>query len=432
MDGSLRWPLRAARADSSPAGPEAYLALTRRAAEVRLHSGDDPGWQVVLPLGSPRPFGVLDVRVSTQRLQDWARQERRRAYLLALLSALLLSLGVAVITARWVGRPLGAIGARWRAPTAEPNMLPPLRRSARRNSGSSPGATIACATPSPTGSGRVRLVPCYSPSRSGREDSIGWRYARDRRGLRARDRHAAQHGERPPAAAARRSRGPSTMSEVSSESGCCWRRSSASPGIVRAGLDRGGWPKPAVRTVDLTDVAARMTRFLEPSFADAGVVARLEGSGNGARPVLASCDPSMVEQILLNLLKNAIEALASGNIVSIRTGRSGHEVYIEVQDDGPGLDPEAESNLFRPFSTTKGAGRNRARARRQPPARANARRRSGAPAVSARRVLAAHPPPAGTRMTEQPSTSSRRSAAPGGRRRGGMPAPGRGPRTRGV
>ena len=41
-------------------------------------------------------------------------------------------------------------------------------------------------------------------------------------------------------------------------------------GIVRAGLDRGRWPKPAVRTVDLTDVAARMTRFLEPSFADAG------------------------------------------------------------------------------------------------------------------------------------------------------------------
>jgi two-component system C4-dicarboxylate transport sensor histidine kinase DctB len=40
--------------------------------------------------------------------------------------------------------------------------------------------------------------------------------------------------------------------------------------------------------------------------------------------------------------------------VTIRTGRSDHETFIDVQDDGPGLASEAESNLFRPFSTTKG------------------------------------------------------------------------------
>jgi hypothetical protein len=54
--------------------------------------------------------GVLEVRVSTRRLQDWARLERKRAYLLALISALLVSLFVAVLTARWVGRPLAALG----------------------------------------------------------------------------------------------------------------------------------------------------------------------------------------------------------------------------------------------------------------------------------------------------------------------------------
>jgi C4-dicarboxylate-specific signal transduction histidine kinase len=62
----------------------------------------------------------------------------------------------------------------------------------------------------------------------------------------------------------------------------------------------------------------------------------------------------MVEQILLNLLKNAIEALSPGDSVTIATGRAEREAFIEVQDDGPGLDAEAESTLFRPFATTKG------------------------------------------------------------------------------
>jgi hypothetical protein len=89
---------------------DAYNALARRDTIVRLIAGSDPAWGVLVPLGSARPYGVLEVRVSTRRLQDWARQERQRAYVLALLSALLVALGVAVLTARWVGRPLAAIG----------------------------------------------------------------------------------------------------------------------------------------------------------------------------------------------------------------------------------------------------------------------------------------------------------------------------------
>jgi signal transduction histidine kinase len=123
-------------------------------------------------------------------------------------------------------------------------------------------------------------------------------------------------------------------------------------GIVRAGLNRGAWPRPLVRRQDLNEIAVRMARFLEPSFTDAGV--RAELTLDGGRPVLATCDPAMVEQILLNLLKNSVEALPHGGTVAIATGLADHHAYIDVQDDGPGLDAEAESNLFRPFATTKG------------------------------------------------------------------------------
>jgi signal transduction histidine kinase len=121
-------------------------------------------------------------------------------------------------------------------------------------------------------------------------------------------------------------------------------------GIVRAGLDRGRWPQPYVRTTDLRELAERMLRFLEPSFSDAGVLAEIRPSPQAR----AICDPAQVEQILLNLLKNAIEALEPGGRIIVSTGVRDSHALLEVEDNGPGLDPEAQANLFRPFTTTKG------------------------------------------------------------------------------
>jgi signal transduction histidine kinase len=92
---------------------------------------------------------------------------------------------------------------------------------------------------------------------------------------------------------------------------------------------------------------------MEPSFSDARVQARLER--RGVPPAVAVCDPAQVEQIVLNLLKNAIEALGPGGRVTVTTGTGEGQAYVEVADDGPGLAPEAEANLFKPFATTKGA-----------------------------------------------------------------------------
>ena len=68
----------------------------------------------------------------------------------------------------------------------------------------------------------------------------------------------------------------------------------------------------------------------------------------------AICDPQLVEQILLNLLKNSIEALTPGQHVTVSAGVENGDAYLEVSDDGPGLAEEARRQLFQPFSTTKG------------------------------------------------------------------------------
>ena len=329
----------------------AYAGYTRRATEVQLVGGLDPGWQVVVPLGAPRPYGVLDVHVSTQRLQDWARLERQRAYLLALLSALLVALGVAVLTAHWVGRPLAAIGQAMagahggtRGSPPAPEIGPPeFRELARRynrlrealtarEQESAARAMLLSLEERARGFDRIALV---HETAAGFAHEIGTPLNTVSGHLQLlRDDLATQPNQ---VAAERIHLLLAQVDRVAA--------------IVRAALERGTWPKPYVQSVDLTEIVTRMLRFLEPAFGDAGVTARLLPSAS----VPAVCDPAMVEQILLNLLKNAIEALLPGNNVGVVTGTEAGMAYIDIFDDGPGLDPVAEAQLFRPFSTTKGS-----------------------------------------------------------------------------
>lgn len=69
-------------------------------------------------------------------------------------------------------------------------------------------------------------------------------------------------------------------------------------------------------------------------------------------------DPSALNQVLLNLLKNAAEAMESGGgHVRIEADTGAERVEIRICDDGPGIPPEIQSRLFEPFFTTKDAGK---------------------------------------------------------------------------
>jgi signal transduction histidine kinase len=69
-------------------------------------------------------------------------------------------------------------------------------------------------------------------------------------------------------------------------------------------------------------------------------------------------DPRALNQVFLNLLKNAAEALEGrGGTVWVSARREGDAVWVEIRDDGPGIDPEELPRIFEPFHTTKAAGR---------------------------------------------------------------------------
>jgi signal transduction histidine kinase len=126
--------------------------------------------------------------------------------------------------------------------------------------------------------------------------------------------------------------------------------------IVRMGLERSTWPPPRPEDVDLRALADRVVHFLEPSFAASEVTVSLVPTGGWSNPVRARCDPDMVEQILLNLLKNAIEAARPAGHVRVSVGAVGDRAELLVADDGPGLSREMREQLFSPFATTKAGG----------------------------------------------------------------------------
>ncbi len=63
-----------------------------------------------------------------------------------------------------------------------------------------------------------------------------------------------------------------------------------------------------------------------------------------------------VQQVVLNLLKNAVQVLPDGGTVTFRSFHDGDCVVLEVDDDGPGIPPDHRSQLFDPFFTTKPNG----------------------------------------------------------------------------
>ena len=66
--------------------------------------------------------------------------------------------------------------------------------------------------------------------------------------------------------------------------------------------------------------------------------------------------PSKLEQIVFNLLKNAVEVLPEGGTVTFKMYLTGAYLNIEVSDDGPGIPSKIRSQLFDPFFTTKSNG----------------------------------------------------------------------------
>ncbi len=114
-------------------------------------------------------------------------------------------------------------------------------------------------------------------------------------------------------------------------------------------------PSPAEpRAVDVAAVIEQVALLLGPQASERGVALATDAP---AALGTVRADPDHVQQILINLVMNAIDACARGGRVEVRARATPkHEVVLEVADDGPGIPPDSRAHVFDPFFTTKKRG----------------------------------------------------------------------------
>ena len=104
-------------------------------------------------------------------------------------------------------------------------------------------------------------------------------------------------------------------------------------------------PRPNMRPVDLAPLIERVARLETRK-----PIEVQEGAS-----VAVQADPDQIEQLLINLMRNAVDAaLETGGGVRVGWQQNSHRVSVYVEDEGPGL--ANTSNLFVPFFTTKPQG----------------------------------------------------------------------------
>ncbi len=122
--------------------------------------------------------------------------------------------------------------------------------------------------------------------------------------------------------------------------------------LARRSLALAGNPRAELELLDLSETAS----LLQPLLKDL-VGREVELSFTCcATELWVEADPTHLEQVLVNLVTNARDALAGAGRIQVTLDREGADLRLTVDDDGVGIPPEVLPHIFEPFYTTKGKG----------------------------------------------------------------------------
>jgi nitrogen fixation/metabolism regulation signal transduction histidine kinase len=133
------------------------------------------------------------------------------------------------------------------------------------------------------------------------------------------------------------------------------RRSAGLMAFIDSYRRLGDLPAPAKTRVKLAEVMGDLERLMTPMAAEAGAT---YVAGQVPAGLTVEADPDLLQQALINLVKNAVEAVRgqAGAQVALACQVGEDQVAIAVEDNGPGLAQADSEAVFVPFFTTKAGG----------------------------------------------------------------------------
>jgi len=112
-------------------------------------------------------------------------------------------------------------------------------------------------------------------------------------------------------------------------------------------------PDPQLQREDLSELVTSVTNFEKAHFDSSGIALDVQLAPNLPE---VEIDEPQIRQALLNLLRNAEEAMPEGGRIVVETQPEGGGVAIRVRDEGVGVDPKKRERIFELFYTTKERG----------------------------------------------------------------------------
>lgn len=105
---------------------------------------------------------------------------------------------------------------------------------------------------------------------------------------------------------------------------------------------------------DLNDIVRSITDLMSPVLAAKGI--ECDVAADSVLPKIRA-DSHQIQEVLLNLLTNAVDAMPRGGTLRIGTDLESDAVLLRIADSGPGIPPEDRERIFEPFFTTKEPGK---------------------------------------------------------------------------
>ena len=124
--------------------------------------------------------------------------------------------------------------------------------------------------------------------------------------------------------------------------------------IIEDILDYAKTPRPEITEVNPNALVRDVLRFLKPVYENKEV--SLQYYPAGGNPEIEG-DRKQLQQIMVNLIMNAIQAIPDGEgVITITARDKDQELEIDVQDNGKGIPRDQAEKIFEPFYTTKSVG----------------------------------------------------------------------------